>query len=99
MRYAERSSVRRVVFAMHRFSTEKNSDARQPGRGTQFQYEKLEDKNGKAIAIWESLMERNEAKLRPFAEAMELKETKAYELLTGTSSAGLIEWERRKVKA
>ncbi|GAC1359931.1 MAG: hypothetical protein NVSMB38_43760 [Ktedonobacteraceae bacterium] len=70
-----------------------------PEKETSVPVRKAEDKNGKAIAIWESLMERNEAKLRPFAEAMELKETKAYELLTELADAGLIEWERRKVKA
>ncbi len=70
-----------------------------PEKGAPALVQKTEDKNGKAIAIWESLVERNEAKLRPFAEAMELKETKAYELLTELADAGLIEWERRKVKA
>lgn len=58
----------------------------------------LEEKYAKEIAVWESLKDRGEAKLRPFAEAMELKETKAYDLLTELADEGLIEWERRKGK-
>ncbi len=59
----------------------------------------LEEKYAKEIAVWESLKDRNEAKLRPFAEAMDLKETKAYDLLTELADEGLIEWERRKAKS
>jgi len=59
----------------------------------------LEEKYAKEIAVWESLKDRGEAKLRPFAEAMDLKETKAYDLLTELADEGLIEWERRKAKS
>jgi len=95
-RYAEKSGAsytRRVVDAVPQPSRPSLPDMPEKKVLT------LEEKYAKEIAVWESLKDRNEAKLRPFAEAMDLKETKAYDLLTELANAGVIEWERRKAKA
>ncbi len=52
----------------------------------------------RAVAVWHELEEKQRANVRDFAVAMNLGETKAWELLSKLDRLGLIHWERRKKK-
>jgi len=52
----------------------------------------------RAVAIWHELEGKQRANVRDFAVAMEMGETKAWELLSKLDQLGVIHWERRKKK-
>ena len=52
----------------------------------------------RAVTVWHELEGKQRANVRDFAVAMEMGETKAWELLSKLDRLGVIHWERRKKK-